>query len=145
MEPDHPLIKTFRARVLFYRGEVVSATNLLRSVLENHPKMDGIRPILATCLAAEGKADEARAQLTDRVREVAADDHDIAYWLGSAFALLGEKEQALEWLEAAIKLGNENYIWFQSDPNWSSLHDDPRFVELTARVAREQRKRAAQT
>jgi len=145
MEPDHPLIRTFRARVLFYRGEVVSATSLLRLVLENHPKMDGIRPILATCLAAQGKTEEARAQLTDRVKEVASADHDIAYWLGSAFALLGDKDQALEWLAAAIKLGNENYLWFQSDPNWSSLHDDLRFQELTARVASEQRKRMGHT
>jgi serine/threonine-protein kinase len=141
MEPDHPLVKTFRARVLYYRGEVGSATELLQSVLESHPKMDGIRPILATCLAAAGKTEEAWAQLTDRVREVAAADHDIAYWLGSAFALLGDKEQALEWLDAAIKLGNENYLWFQSDPNWASLHDEPRFRDLTTRVADEQRKR----
>jgi serine/threonine-protein kinase len=141
MEPDHPLIRTFRARVLFYRGEVVSAISLLRLVLENHPKMDGIRPILAICLAAQGKAEEARAELTVRVKEVAAADHDIAYWLGSALALLGDKDQALEWLAAAIKLGNENYLWFESDPNWVSLHNDPRFQEMTAQVGRRQRKR----
>ena len=141
MEPDHPLIRTFRARVLFYRGEVVSATRLLQLVLENHPKMDGIRPILATFLAAQGKQQEAIELLTDRVREVAAADHDIAYWLGSAYALLGQKQQALEWLEAAIKLGQENYPWFESDPNWSSLRDDERFRALTGRVKSEYRKR----
>jgi serine/threonine-protein kinase len=141
MEPDHPLIKTFRARVLFYRGEVVAATNLLQSVLETHPKMDGIRPILATCLAAEGRDSDALAQLTDRVREVAAADHDISYWLGSALALLGDEEQALEWLARAIKLGNENYLWFESDPNWASLHDDARFQALTAGVKSERAKR----
>ena len=141
MEPGHPLVRTFRARVLFYRGEVAAATDLLRTVLENHPKMDGIRPILGICLAAQGKKEEAMTELTDRVKEVAAADHDIAYWLGSAFALLGEKDQALAWLEAAIKLGNENYLWFESDPNWNSLHDDGRFQQLTARVATEHRKR----
>jgi len=145
MEPEHPLIRTFRARVLFYQGDVASATRLLQLVLENHPKMDGIRPILATCLAAEGKREEAMALLTERVREVAAADHDIAYWLGSAYALLGEKEQALEWLEAAIKLGHENYLWFESDPNWAALRDNARFQELTARVASEQRKRLGQS
>ena len=145
MEPDHPLIRTFRARVLFYRGEVIAATRLLETVLEIHPKMDGIRPILATCLAAQGKREEAMAQLTERVKEVAAADHDIAYWLGSAYALLGEKEQALEWLAAAIKLGNENYLWFQSDPNWSSLHDDARFQELTGGVANDHRRRVARS
>jgi len=145
MEPDHPLVRTFRARVLFYRGEVVPATRLLQKVLDSHPKMDGVKPILATFLAAQGKREEALALLTDRVKESAAADHDIAYWLGSAYALLGQPEPALEWLAAAIKLGHENYPWFSSDPNWSSLHDDARFQELIARVAAEHRKRTGQT
>ena len=34
------------------------------------------------------------------------------------------------WLETAIKLGNENYRWFESDPNWTDMHEDQRFVEL---------------
>ena len=130
MEPEHPLIRTFRARVLFYRGEVDAAARLLELVLELNPKMAGIRPILAICLAAQGKREEAMAQLSPKVKEVAAADHDIAYWLGSAYALLGEETEALEWLETAIKLGNENYFWFQSDPNWDSLRDNPRYQRL---------------
>ena len=107
---------------------------MLEQVLENHPKMDGIRPILATCLAAQGKRDEALAQLTDKVKEIAAADHDIAYWLGSAYALLGEEQEALQWLEAAIRLGNENYLWFQSDPNWTSIRSNPRYQRLLEQV-----------
>jgi serine/threonine protein kinase/tetratricopeptide (TPR) repeat protein len=130
MEPEHPLIRTFRARVLFYRGEVEAARRLLEQVLESHPTMDGIRPILGTCLAAQGKRDEALAQLTSKVKEVAAADHDIAYWLGSTYALLGEEGEALHWLEAAIKLGNENYLWFRSDSSWELLRENPRYQQL---------------
>ena len=38
IEPDHPLIRTFRARVLYYRGEVDAATRILEQVLERHPQ-----------------------------------------------------------------------------------------------------------
>lgn len=141
MEPDHPLIRTFRARVLFFRGEVPAATKLLEHVLQRHPKMQGIRPILATCLAAQNRNDEALAELTDRVKEVAAADHDIAYWLASAYVLLGKQTEALSWLEAAINLGNENYLWFESDPAWASLHDDSRFKELMHRIETGRQKR----
>jgi serine/threonine-protein kinase len=134
MEPDHPMVRTFRARVLFYRGEVEAARRLLEQVLENHPKMDGIRPILATCLAGQGKRGEALSQLSPKIKEVAAADHDIAYWLGSAYALLGEKNEALKWLEIANKHGNENYPWFKSDPNWTSLREDPDYRKLLARL-----------
>lgn len=134
MEPDHPLIRTFRARVLFYRGEVEAARRLLEQVLENHPRMDGIRPILATCLAAQGKTGEALSQLAPKIREVAEADHDIAYWLGSAYALVGDQMEALYWLEAANKLGNENYPWFKSDPNWTPLKDNPEYQKLMAKL-----------
>ena len=144
-EPDHPLIQTFRARVLYYRGEVVAATRVLEVVLEHHPKMDGIRPILATCLAAQGKREEALAQLNDKVKEVAAADHDIAYWLASAYLLQGRQVLALEWLEKAIRLGNENYLWFESDPNWSDLHADPRFQELMQKIKSSLHKSEAHT
>jgi eukaryotic-like serine/threonine-protein kinase len=141
LEPDHPLLQTFRGRVLYYRGEVDSATRILEQVLERHPTMEGIRPILATCLSAQGKHEQANRQLTERVKVAAAQDHDVAYWLASAYLLQGRQVLALEWLQKAISLGNENYLWFESDPNWSDLHGDPRFKELMQRVKTSLQKR----
>ncbi|HEV2884013.1 MAG TPA: protein kinase [Pyrinomonadaceae bacterium] len=134
LEADHPMIQTFRARVLYYRGEVDAAARILEQVLVRHPRMDGIRPILATCLSAQGKHELANQQLTDKVQVAAAADHDIAYWLASAYLLQGRHVKALEWLQKAIDLGNENYLWFESDPNWADLHADPRFTEIMDRV-----------
>lgn len=134
LEPENLMVKTFRARVLYYRGEVDAATRLLEQVLERHPRMDGIRPILAICLSAQGKHEQANAQLNERVKVAAALDHDIAYWLGSAYLLQGRQVLALEWLRKAIDLGNENYLWFESDPNWADLHPDPRFKKLMEQV-----------
>jgi serine/threonine-protein kinase len=145
IEPDHPLIQTFRGRVLYYRGEIDAATRILEQVLERHPKMDGIRPILATCLSAQGKHELANKQLTDRVKVAASSDHDIAYWLASAYLLQGKQVAALKWLEKAIDLGNENYLWFESDPNWADLHADPRFLELMQRIRTSHDKREAAT
>jgi len=119
---------------LYYRGEVESATRILEQVLERHPRMDGIRPILAMCLSAQGKHEAANQQLTDRVKVAASTDHDVAYWLASAFLLQGRQVKALDWLEKAIQLGNENYLWFETDPNWSDLHEDPRFQEMMQKV-----------
>jgi serine/threonine-protein kinase len=134
LEADHPLLQTFRGRVLYYRGEVDAATRILEQVLERHPKMDGIRPILATCLSAQGKHELANKQITERVKIAAAADHDVAYWLASAYLLQGRQVLALEWLQKAIDLGNENYLWFESDPNWTDLHADPRFKAMMQRV-----------
>ena len=134
IEPEHPLIKVFRARVLYYKGEVDEAIKILQQVLQRHPQIDGVRPILAIALSAQGQHTKANEQLTPKVRQVAEADYDISYWLASAYLLQGRQVEALRWLETAIGLGNENYKWFESDPNWTDMHEDPRFVELMNRI-----------
>jgi serine/threonine-protein kinase len=134
LEPDHPLIRTFRALVLYYRGEVSAATRILEQVLQQHPQMDGVRPILAIFLSAQGRHREADEQLTEKTRDAAAADHDIAYWLATAYLLQGRLVEAFRWLETAIDLGNENYPWFESDRNWIGVREDPRFVALMQRI-----------
>jgi serine/threonine-protein kinase len=42
------------------------------------------------------------------------------------YAIDGDSELALEWLDRAISMGNENYPWFTSDPHWTALREDPR-------------------
>jgi len=125
IEPDHPLVRTFRARTLYYHGEPTKAAEILEEVLEQHPQLDGIRPIYATFLSALGFNEEARAQLTEEVRNTADTDHDVAYWLASAYAMEGERADAFKWLRRAIQLGNENRPWFERDKNWDSLRNDP--------------------
>jgi tetratricopeptide (TPR) repeat protein len=96
--------------------------------------MDGIRPLLAICLSQQGEHEAARAELNERVFESAAADHDIAYWLASAYALEGMTDEAFEWLERAISLGNENRPWFEADANWEALRGDERFRRLMNRI-----------
>lgn len=134
IEPEHPLIKVFRARVLYYKDEIDEAIKILHQVLQRHPQIDGVRPILAIALSAQGQHTKANEQLTPKVRQVAEADYDISYWLASAYLLQGRQVEALRWLETAISLGNENYKWFESDPNWTDMHEDPRFVELMSRI-----------
>src|SRR5437764_1390500 len=134
LEPDHPLIKAFRAQVLFYRGEHVKAAEILEQVLEQQPQLDGIRPIYSGFLNALGFNEEARAQLTDEVKKTADTDHDVSYWLASAYAMEGERDEALRWLRRAIALGNENKPWFERNPSWDSLKDDPEFQQIIGSI-----------
>ena len=132
-EPDNALVRTFRALALYYTGQTDAAAELMRDTVEKHPNMHGIRPWMATFLSAQGKHDEALAQLTPEVKRNGEVDADIAYSIGSVYALEGFANDALEWLERSIALGNANHPCFESDPNWASLRSDPRFIELTHR------------
>jgi serine/threonine protein kinase/tetratricopeptide (TPR) repeat protein len=129
-EPEHPLLKTFLAVALFNQGMVGDAQALVEDVLRQNPHFDGILPLLGWCLSARGQHEQARALVTDRVREIATADHDIAFWLASFYAMEGMTEDALEWVRLAVRIGNENYPLFASTPKLAPLRSDPRFTEL---------------
>ncbi|MBL8124823.1 MAG: protein kinase [Pyrinomonadaceae bacterium] len=133
-EPDHPMLKIFRSAVYYYRGDTQMAIDLMGQILDEHPEMDGIRPLYAVYLAGAGRSEDAKAQLTDDALSLSRSDHDMAYWVASSFALLGEKELAFKWLGRAIKLGNENKPHFLKDRSLDSLRDDPRFDEMMSKI-----------
>jgi serine/threonine-protein kinase len=134
IEPDHPFVRTFRAVAFYRQGRAAEAAEILRGVLDTHPEMDGIRPHYAIALSKLGQHEAARAQLTERVKEVAEADHDAPYWIATAYAVEGMRDQAFKWLERAINRGNENLPWFRSNPEWAALRDDPRFEMLMNRI-----------
>jgi serine/threonine protein kinase/tetratricopeptide (TPR) repeat protein len=129
-EPEHPLLKTFLAVALFNRGLVDDAQTLLEEVVAQNPHFDGVLPLLAWCLSARGRHEEARALITDRVREVASADHDIAFWLASFYAMEGMGDEAVEWVQVAVRRGNDNYPLFASSPRLAPVRSDPRLVPL---------------
>ena len=89
----------------------------------------------ALFLARQGKHEEARAQLTEEARGLAKADHDMAYWMASAYAQLGEIDEAFKWLERAIKLGNENQArGLKHDEMLAPMQQDPRFEELMNKI-----------
>ena len=134
IEPNHPMVRIFRAAVLFHDDQIEKALEVIRKVLENNPQMDGIRPILATFLASQGKTEEARAQLTAETLNLAKADHDMAYWMCETSSQLGDIDAAFKWLEKAIKLGNENKPWFETDKTLAPIRKDPRFKELMDKI-----------
>ncbi|HEY3119771.1 MAG TPA: protein kinase [Vicinamibacteria bacterium] len=141
--PDHPLLRVFEAIVHFHRGELDQAQALLEDVLRQNPDFDAARPLLAWCLSARGRSEEARALITERVQETARADHDISLWLASLYAREGMADQALEWLQRSVFLGNENYPLLRDSRNLDPLRNDPRFQSLLADLEARWRRRVA--
>src|SRR5262249_50370225 len=98
IEPDNPLLRTVRALALLYLGRPDAAINLMEEVISRHPGLHGARPVLAICLAAGGKLEQSRIQITDDVKRTAAADQDMAYWLASAYAVQNSAGEAVVWV-----------------------------------------------
>jgi hypothetical protein len=76
--------------------------------------MDGIRSLTQFIWLIWVNA--TKPERNDRAaRGLAKADHDMAYWMTSANAQLGEIDEAFYWMERAIKLGNENRPWYEKD------------------------------
>jgi serine/threonine-protein kinase len=136
VEPNNPLLRMFRAITMYYSGQIEAARDLLREVLSENPNLHGVRPFLAMCLSARGEHAAACAELNEDVKRNAAVDADIAYAVASVYALEGERDEAFEWLQRSVALGNENKPLFEHDPNLAALREDVRFGELVRRITR---------
>jgi predicted Zn-dependent protease len=136
VEPNNPLLNTVRALTLYYTKRPAEAEQILREVLQANPNLHGVRPSLAMCLSRQGKHEEALAELTDAVIRTASVDPDIAYAVGSVYALEGDSDQALGWLKRSVALGNGNKPCFEGDPNLKGVRGDARFAELMTKITR---------
>jgi len=65
-------------------------------------------------------------------------DPQYSSFMADVYALLGDKEKALEWLENAVSRGFLNYPFLNEyDPYLANLRSEPRFRKLMERVKSE--------
>jgi eukaryotic-like serine/threonine-protein kinase len=53
-----------------------------------------------------------------------------AYTVAALYALLGDKEQSLEWLQKAVAERSNELVYLKVTPAFDNMRSDPRFVEL---------------
>jgi TolB-like protein/predicted Ser/Thr protein kinase len=63
--------------------------------------------------------------------------HHTHYNIASAYAVLGEKEKAMAWLERSVDTGNPCWPFFLVDPHLENLRPEPRFQRLVAGLKRQ--------
>ena len=63
--------------------------------------------------------------------------HHAQFSIACAYARLGRKADAVEWLRQTAENGSPNYPLFRNDPNLRSLQGDPGYEGLMAGLERE--------
>jgi eukaryotic-like serine/threonine-protein kinase len=129
-EPHHPLLRFYGAVIDYYRGDIDRAAQAIEVILAEHPELHARKIFLAYCYLARGDRERALGLIDDQVIETAHADQDIAYQLATFYALDRQNALAVDWLERAVAMGNENYPWFSTNPNWEALRDDLRYRRL---------------
>ena len=88
---------------------------------------------LAHALVASSKRDEA-LKVLGQMNELAKQRYVPAYGFGVAYAGLGEKDQAFQWLERSLQDRAWDITYLKVDPLMDNLRADPRFADLVKRV-----------
>jgi len=84
-------------------------------------------------LTLQGEKKEALGAATESLRSAAIDDCQYAWTMAQCFSLLGEKEEALRFLQSSIDHGLINHpLLAEQDPFLEGLRGSPEFDALMA-------------
>src|SRR5947209_3926693 len=101
-----------------------------------------MRVKLAHTLAAAGRGDGARPVLEEIL--AGSEREGISpYETAVVYALLGERGEAIAWLERAARERAVGFTFVRVDPRLDKVRDDPRFAELLVRAKKLAAARAA--
>jgi len=124
-----PMWQWQKALALFYLGRKQEALALAEELVRQHPNQEDVTSTHALLLAGTGQRQKAEEQIRTAVRagEGKSHFHHAAYNIASAYALMGEKGRALEWLRRTAAEGMPCFPLFERDPNLDKLRGEPEF------------------
>ena len=121
------------AEVCLRQGKVAEAIAQYQLALESSPDDAEMVAGLASAQAVAGKRNEALL-LLDRLEAMAKHQPVPATWRAFVYAGLGDKQQALAWLEKALEHRERLLLDLKVNPAYDGLRDEPRFQNLQRRV-----------
>jgi serine/threonine-protein kinase len=107
--------------------EVSALVNALPAGAESDPHA---RMALVLNHALCGRHDAARALMTPEFLEMAGTQGYLAREIAGYHALAGRVDEALDWLERAVRGGFYNYPYLSIHRNYDALRSQPRYSEL---------------
>ncbi len=125
MDPNFILAHIFLGRTYLQKGMNEDA---LKSFLKS-----GARGYIGYGYAVTGKQDEAK-RILRQLGEQSLQEYTNPYDFALLHLGLGEKEEALEWLEKAQQDNVEEILFLKVEPLVAPVRSDPRFTELLRRL-----------
>jgi len=88
---------------------------------------------LTTAYAIAGKQTETRRAIA-QLKEISKTRFLCPYEIGVAYLHLGERDEALRWLEKGYEERSYCMVWLEVDPRLDQLRSDPRLTDLIRRI-----------
>ena len=138
MDPEDRNFRFWESFYLAWSDQTEESIDRLNRIVDEnaHDRVAFVSVFLKHALQRE--KDKALQALTKPLRDIFWNDPEGPWLMAGGFALLGEKAEALSWLERAVARGWVNYPLFSRiDPFLANIRDEERFQKLMERVKRE--------
>jgi serine/threonine protein kinase/Flp pilus assembly protein TadD len=116
------------------RQASVDALRVMERHVELYPE-DARALYLGTGALIEVGDTKRSLEWAARALAIDPEESAILYNVACTYSLLGEKEQALDCLEKAVRNGFGHKAWVENDPDFASLRNLPRFQALLQRLS----------
>jgi len=130
------------ARAYAEKGDLRSARLALEGARPDHRRNYEIRLGWAVQLALEGQRARALEEMDADVLKFAAMVPHLTSRAAEFYAALNDAPKALEWLEVALRNGDERAEWFSRNPLLANIRNEPRFKQILDSVALRRQSRA---
>ena len=125
-------ISAVRLLVLSYldAGDLNRAQTAVESARASFERNYMWRLTRALLLARQGRRDDAIAAMDEETLKFAGTAFVSTLDAAEYYALLGDVPRGLEWLERAIRNGDERLTWFRKNPRLAGIRQDARFAAI---------------
>jgi tetratricopeptide (TPR) repeat protein len=132
-----------RARLYMDLGDLRKARQTMERVGERHRSNYVGRLYWALLLALEGKKTEALHEMDEHTLTFAGTSYLGPLQPAEIYAVLGDTPKALDWLDRAVRWGDEREDWLRRDPYLASIRNHPRLQQVLEAVAYRRRQRSS--
>jgi serine/threonine protein kinase/Flp pilus assembly protein TadD len=133
LEPNFWLAHLFASSAYIEKGMFPEAIAEAHKARELSGVSSQPTSFLGYALAKSGKQAEARAVLEELLK-LSTERYVPPYHIALIYNGLGERDQALNWLERGIEQRDPKMVFLKVEPKWNNLRADPRFQDLLRRV-----------
>ncbi|MFC2142316.1 protein kinase, partial [Acidobacteriota bacterium] len=134
-EPGNPFYRYWYAKGLAYSQEIEEAFKIFKLIERDTPNTIWSQLSTNFIMAIRGEKTKALHSLTEEAKKMFRTDEIFAIWMAEFYALIREKETAIDWLEYGINWGFINFPFLnEHNPFLESIRGEPCFKKLMERV-----------
>jgi uncharacterized membrane-anchored protein len=116
-------------------GQLDRARSALEQVAPENRRNYTVRLTWALLYACGGRIERAREEMDADLLKFGEANKSATLIVAEVFAMTGDTDRAFEWLERAVRGGDERTEWFQRDPLLAKIRSHPRFRQILDSIA----------